>query len=350
MPSPDPTPSDWSLTRAPPPESERRDLWRKVAAPAMTTNVMIDPAGYLADQALIDACNAALMLGQPLLLMGPPGCGKTEAAHFLAWRLGLEETTKGRPAEFALRFDTKSTTAARDLFYTYDAINRFYAAQVSDPRAKQAENFLSLHALGKAIIRASSEPHARALEVACGLPASSELRRSVVLIDEIDKAPRDVPNDLLVEVDKAQFFIQELNQTFRAQPEFAPIIVLTSNSEQALPDAFLRRCVFHHLEAPTGPALERVLGSRIRGLSTSSDLLGWLVNLFGALRDEGLERPPGTAELLGFAEILSQTGRTDARGLKASSDWYGLARAVLLKNQPDRERIDDEAMKRLAAS
>src|SRR3954465_9291968 len=149
----------------------------------------------------MDAVNAALFLGQPLLVTGEPGCGKTELANFVAWKLGLgrKRATDEHGCEFALRFDTKSETRTRDLFYLIDVVERFHAAQkpggIVDPL-----QFIRFQALGRAILYAAA-PN----ELTTRLPKEhkhpGEPIRSVVLIDEIDKAPRDVPNDLLMEIE-----------------------------------------------------------------------------------------------------------------------------------------------------
>ncbi|MCP4658547.1 MAG: AAA domain-containing protein, partial [bacterium] len=166
------------------------------------------PQNYLADRGLAKAVNVALMLGQPLLVTGEPGTGKTQLAYSLAWELGF-----GEP----LRFDTKSTSTARDLFYTYDALGRFQAVQ-SGAAAAEPLAYLSYNALGVAVLRANDEE-----SVAAHLPedfAHGGPRRSVVLIDEIDKAPRDFPNDLLSELEEMFFRVPELgNVRIAAAPE-----------------------------------------------------------------------------------------------------------------------------------
>ncbi len=328
------------MTLEAPPEQARADWWRLLPTPRMSGSAMTDPAAYIPDQALIDAFNAAIALGQPLLISGDPGCGKTDAAHYLAWRLGLSRQV-GRPGqeqpEYAMRFDAKSTTAARDLFYTYDAIGRFYAAQ--NQGDIKVESYISLQALGRAIVMGSRQPEARALETACGLTiAETDRRRAVVLIDEIDKAPRDVPNDLLVEMEKLQCHIQELNQTIHADNAHRPIVVLTSNSEQALPDAFLRRCVVYAMPFPGPKRLDDILAARIARLRDDAGLRGWLLRFFLNLRELDLERQPGTAELLGLAEALVAIGLTDPAELKRSASWHGLAGTILFKKKDDSER------------
>jgi len=254
------------------------------------------PEEYIAEPGLVDAVNVALLLGQPLLLTGDPGAGKTQLAASLAWELEL-----GAP----LRFDTKSTSLARDLFYLYDHLNRFQAAQtpggVADPRC-----YLTYSALGEAILRTRDEA-----AVASLLPPGFAVgwrRRSVVLLDEVDKAPRDFPNDLLNEIENLCFRIPELgNAPVSADPALQPIVVITSNSEKDLPDAFLRRCIYYNIPFPQRPELIRIVTSRLGGhAGGSSRFLDDALDLFFELRkpSTGLRKRPATAELLGWLLVL----------------------------------------------
>src|SRR5262249_10966729 len=177
------------------------------------------------------AGKVALMLQEPLLLTGEPGTGKTQLAFSVAWQLGLDSP---------LIFETKSTSVSRDLFYNFDNLRRFQAAQVPseslDPKA-----YISFKALGLAILY--TLPAAELSEIVSTGASHHEPRRSVVLIDEVDKAPRDFPNDILNELEHLYFRVPEMgNRIVRADPALRPIVVITSNSEKGLPDAFLRRC------------------------------------------------------------------------------------------------------------
>ena len=256
----------WRLSVDDPPPAPGAEP-RELPPPAVSR--WIGPEGYLADQPLLDAVNAAIWLGQPLLLTGEAGCGKTELANHLAWRLGLTrkagEDEGGRPIpEHALRFDTKSETRARDLFYTIDTIERFHAAQFErDPAKLDPTRFVRFHALGRAILYAAP-PDDLALRLEPDKRHPGTPRRSVVLIDEIDKAPRDVPNDLLMEIEQMRFFMPELNRIVTAPRDMRPILVITSNSEKALPDAFLRRCVYYHMSFPGAGAAARNPGGAAR--------------------------------------------------------------------------------------
>jgi MoxR-like ATPase len=254
------------------------------------------PEEYIAEPGLVDAVNVALLLGQPLLLTGDPGTGKTQLAASLAWELDL-----GVP----LRFETKSGSVARDLFYLYDALGRFQAAQTpggaADPRC-----YLTYSAFGEAILRTNDEA-----AVASLLPPGYVLggkRRSVVLLDEVDKAPRDFPNDLLNEIENLRFRIPELgNVLVTADPALEPIVVVTSNSEKDLPDAFLRRCVYYNIPFPERPDLIRIVTSRLgEHAGGSSQFLDDALDLFFELRrpSSGLRKRPATAELLGWLLVL----------------------------------------------
>ena len=219
---------------------------------------------FSVSNALEHAINTALALGRPLLVSGETGCGKTELGFAIARKLGIMRVRF---------FVVKSDSEAQRLFYEYDAIRRFHAAQsaptnLEDEKkggdATDPRKFIRYHALGQAIIDASPPDLVRPL-----LPQRYELPqepvRSVVIIDEIDKAPRDFPNDLLNEIDQLWFRVPELAdwvtvpETPRAKipASLRPMIVITSNLERQLPDAFLRRCVFHHIKYPIEEEIQR---------------------------------------------------------------------------------------------
>lgn len=330
---------NWLLGETPPPEEERRSWWERLPEPAMADAQITDPSLYQPPPGLIDALNAALILGQPLLLTGDPGCGKTEAAHYLAWRLGLDAGKEARNGDAARRFDVKSTTAAKDLFYNFDVIKRFYAAQVhedTDPR-----RFFSLNALGRAILAASNDDvdGLRAKLIPDAGPTAS---RSVVLIDEIDKAPRDVPNDLLVEFEKLRFHVPELERTFVATAKCRPIIVLTSNRERDLPDAFLRRCVVFNVPFPKPEALQLIVERRLPAVT--GDIAKQGIALTMKLRSANLRRQPGTAELLSFLAALQGMGLAAGGDFTASPNWQQIARTALLKNSHDHDMVSDAVL------
>lgn len=268
--------------------------------PSSRRSQLLKPEFYTADPGLSDACNVALLLGQPLLLTGEPGTGKTQFAYNLAWELGFEPP---------LKFETKSNSAARDLFYTYDALKRFQDAQ-SGAGSASSLDYITYQALGLAILR-TKDP----AEVKRFLPSDFQhpgKTRSVILIDEIDKAPRDFPNDLLNELEYMYFRIPELgNEKIEANPALQPILVITSNSEKDLPDAFLRRCVYYNIPFPEPQKLAKIIANRL-GLHTgdSSPFLQSALDLFYRLRDfqSGLRKKPATAELLGWLLTLQTLG------------------------------------------
>ena len=208
-----------------------------------------DPAGYIADKGLRDAVNVALALGQPLLVTGEPGTGKTQLAASIAHELELP----------LIPFYTKTTSTAQDLFYQYDALRRFHDAQICES-VSDIEHYISYNALGQAILLSQAGDRAAAL-----LPEHLRGKgpsRAVVLIDEIDKAPRDLPNDILNEIEKMRFFVKETGAVFEAEAQYRPVLVLSSNSEKQLPDAFLRRCVFYHIEFPDTKQLAAIIDRR----------------------------------------------------------------------------------------
>ena len=312
--------AEWWLSADP--NQQREDRWRRLPYPAVTR--LYGPEHYLPDAGLIEAINTALLLGQPLLLTGEPGCGKTEVGNYTAWKLGLGE---------AIRFDVKSTTGARDLFYTFDTIGRFHAAQQRGGDVDPLR-FLAFQGLGLAILFAN-EPSA----VSRLLPADQHpgKRRSVVLIDEIDKAPRDVANDLLTEFERMQFYIPEIGGTVSAELTMRPVVIITSNSERGLPAPFLRRCIYYNVEYPGSDRLKDIVAARISDLPRHANLLGDCIFVFEYVRGRRLQKPPGTAELLSFILALRARGVTADDRLSGRQDWFDTARHCLLKDKLDQE-------------
>jgi MoxR-like ATPase len=220
-------------------------------------------------------------------------------------------------------FAVKSDSEARSLFYTYDAMGRFHAAQIgrtnpSDDRdgSARARDFIEYQALGRAILDAHASPDVAHL-VAGRYRPPEKPQRSVVIIDEIDKAPRDFPNDLLAEIDQSWFRVPELGSSGGLEPEtppkekipeaLRPIVVITSNSEKQLPDAFLRRCIFHHIAFPDKETLKKIVDKKLSamGLTPPPAVVEEAVELVSLARRERLEKLPGTAELLDFVRAVS---------------------------------------------
>lgn len=293
-----------------------------------------DPAGYFADDGLAAAVNLALLLRQPLLVTGEPGCGKTQLAYSVAWQQGL-----GLP----LKFETKSTSVARDLFYAYDTIGRFHAIQ-SREGSSRAIDYLSYNALGLAILRTRPPEHWDGVLPSHG-SADWKPGRAVVLIDEVDKAPRDFPNDILNELELLYFRIPEVaNRTVAADRALAPIVILTSNSEKHLPDAFLRRCLYYNIPFPDRARLEDIVCRRLGGLvERSSPLLADVLRYFERIREPSLrlEKKPGTAELLGWISGMVRLGARSTSTLAAARAFAADALPALLKTEHDQKQGRD---------
>lgn len=297
----------------------------------------IKPEKYLADSGLVDAANVALMLGQPLLLTGEEGTGKTQFAYSLAWELGL-----GMP----FKFETKSISAARDLFYTYDALKRFQDVQ-SGLNPKSILPYFTYQALGMAILR-TRKPEINKDLVGNDFEGVKKPSRSVVLIDEIDKAPRDFPNDILNEIENMYFRIPEMgNVKVEADSNFPPIVVITSNSEKDLPDAFLRRCVYYNIPFPEQERLKLIVSNRLGTyVGGASAFIDDALSLFFALRDApvGLRKNPSTAEMIGWMVVLKEMA-PDAENPLAQDRLALRTLSNLIKGTADQEKAYDVVQK-----
>ena len=283
-----------------------------------------DPSGYIAEDGLRDAVNVALVLGQPLLVTGEPGTGKTELAASIAYELELPPP---------LVFDTKSTSTSRDLFYRYDSLRHFHDAQYRREQAS-VDQYIEYEALGLAILLAMA-PSQSAQFLPERLRGSRPVR-SVVLIDEIDKAPRDLPNDVLNEIERMAFTVKETGRTFAADYAYKPIVVLTSNSEKDLPDAFLRRCVFFHISFPSRARLREIVQRRLEpSAGFSPAMIDHALAHFEEIRALGLRKKPSTAELLSWMHVLAKL-RLDVAKLKpGEAEALAFTYAILAKNRED---------------
>ena len=225
---------------------------------------------YIASRDLEVAVNAAVALQRPLLVKGEPGTGKTVLAHEVA-------TSLGHPL---LEWHVKSTTKAQQGLYEYDAVSRLRDSQLGDPKVADIANYIVRGKLWDAF---------------------EADRPQVVLIDEIDKADIEFPNDLLLELDRMQFFVYETRQTVAAKHR--PVVIITSNNEKELPDAFLRRCFFHYIRFPDRPTMERIVEAHYPGLQR--DLAREALTVFFQVRDvPGLKKKPATSELLDWLKLL----------------------------------------------
>ncbi len=255
---------------------------------------------YIADDALMKSVNAAVVLKRPLLVKGEPGTGKTLLAHAVAEALG-------RPL---LTWHIKSTTKAVDGLYTYDVVQRLNDSRFGDADVSDIRRYIKLGQLGQAF--KAEEP-------------------SVLLIDEIDKADIEFPNDLLRELDEMAFHIPELDETVTATNR--PVVIITSNAEKELPDAFLRRCVFHFIRFPDRERMERIVDVHHPGLDQK--LLDAALQRFFAFRKVGgLRKPPSTSELIDWLAVLVAAG-VDPDAISKEDPFLG----VLIKQEQDLEAL-----------
>ena len=291
-------------------ELSKKDADERDEASDGLFSVANHPRDYLPSVELVAAVNVAITLNRPLLLTGTPGTGKSSVASSVAWQLAM-----GRPLEFVVKSDTQ----ASDLFYTFDAIGRFAA----EKNEKDPIRHIDYQALGKAILYSNDirAPHLHGIMSADHIAKAEGnhgdrwkgQRRAVVLIDEIDKAQRDVPNDILVEIERREFSVKELGYKRVACAEgYEPIVIITSNSERALPDAFLRRCIYFHVEFPKDEVLKAIVAGRLgdRFENASHPILSDAVQFFNHLRRSNLAKKPGTAELLDWLSALYRKGET----------------------------------------
>ncbi|SOC14754.1 AAA family ATPase [Rhodobacter maris] len=256
---------------------------------------------YVAPPDLVVAVNAAVALERPLLVKGEPGTGKTELARQVAQALGLP----------MLEWAIKSTTKAQQGLYEYDAVSRLRDSQLGDARVNEVKNYIRRGKLWQAF------------------EAEGKV---VLLIDEIDKADIEFPNDLLQELDKMEFHVYETGETIRACHR--PVVIITSNNEKELPDAFLRRCFFHYIRFPDAETLRAIV--KVHFPAIKEALLAAALTRFYEIRDtQGLKKKPSTSEVLDWLKLLlaEDLGPED---LKADpANLLPKLHGALLKNEQD---------------
>ena len=257
---------------------------------------------YIATPDLKVAVNAAVALERPLLIKGEPGTGKTVLAY---------EVAKAFDAPL-ITWHVKSTTKAHSGLYEYDAVSRLRDSQLGDERVHDVRNYLKKGKLWEAFTAPT---------------------RPVLLIDEIDKADIEFPNDLLQELDRMEFYVQEIDETIRA--EVRPIVIITSNNEKELPDAFLRRCFFHYIRFPDAETLSAIVDVHFPGIKPR--LVSEALKTFYDIRDTpGLKKKPSTSELLDWLKLLLVED-IDAETLreKTPNKLIPPLHGALLKNEQD---------------
>jgi MoxR-like ATPase len=261
-------------------------------------------ATYIASDELRHSVNVAVALARPLLLRGEPGTGKTLLAENLAAALGLP----------LIRWHVKSTTKAKDGLYVYDTVARLHDSRFGDGDVKDIERYIKLGPLGEALSAPS---------------------RVVLLIDEIDKADLEFPNDLLLELDAMRFRVDETGREVSARER--PVVVITSNNEKELPDAFLRRCVFHYIEFPTRDLMTKIV--RVHHPDLSDKVLDQTLEVFYNLRSTPrLRKRPSTSELIDWICALRKAG-VDLNRIGGGIPFLG----TLLKTEQDVELVGKRA-------
>ncbi|KGJ95889.1 AAA family ATPase [Colwellia psychrerythraea] len=260
---------------------------------------------YIASDDLRLAVNAAITLEKPLLIKGEPGTGKTQLAEELAKSLNCK----------LFQWHIKSTTKAQQGLYEYDAVSRLRDSQLGDEKVNDIGNYIVKGKLWQAF---------------------EEEQRPILLIDEIDKADIEFPNDLLQELDKMEFFVYETQQVIKAKQR--PIIIITSNNEKELPDAFLRRCFFHYIKFPTKAEMQQIID--VHHPHVKQDLLKQTLEVFFELRElKGIKKKPSTSELIDWLKLLMADDISQEVLMDNKSDIIPLFGA-LLKNEQDVSLID----------
>jgi len=261
-----------------------------------TASTYAGTSDYIASPELMQTVNVAVALARPLLIKGEPGTGKTMLARSIASSLGMP----------LLSWNVKSTSKAQDGLYVYDTVQRLYDSQFGDGDVSDISRYIKLGQLGRAF---------------------TAQERVVLLIDEIDKADLEFPNDLLWELDQMDFAIAETGETVRAVHR--PVVVITSNAEKELPDAFLRRCVFHYIEFPGSELMRRIV--HVHHPDLEERLIDQAMETFYWLREvSGVQKKPSTSELIDWLQALV-LGGIEPEAIATRLPFLG----VLLKKDRD---------------
>ena len=256
---------------------------------------------YVATEDLTVAVNAAVLLERPLLIKGEPGTGKTELAKQVASALGLD----------LIEWNIKSTTKAQQGLYEYDAVSRLRDSQLGDERVRDVGNYIRKGKLWTAF---------------------EANQKVVLLIDEIDKADIEFPNDLLQELDKMAFHVYETGETVAAKNR--PVVIITSNNEKELPDAFLRRCFFHYISCPDQDTMRQIV--KVHYPDIKEQLLTTALTQFYEIREQqGLKKKPSTSEVLDWLKLLLAEDMTPEDLKRDAGNLLPKLHGALLKNEQD---------------
>ena len=266
----------------------------------MNFNQFSGSASYIADAELMAAVNAAITLQRPLLVKGEPGTGKTMLAHAVTEALGTDMVS----------WHVKSTSKAVEGLYTYDVVQRLNDARFGDGDISDIRKYIRFGPMGQAF---------------------QADKRVVLLIDEIDKADLEFPNDLLRELDEMRFTVPELDETFAAKHR--PVVIITSNAEKELPDAFLRRCVFHYIQFPDRERLAKIV--EVHHPNLDDRLIAKAMDRFYRVRKtDGMRKKPSTSELLDWLVVLARAG-VSPEEIEKALPFVG----VLVKQEADLETL-----------
>ena len=256
---------------------------------------------YISTKDLTIAVNAAITLERPLLVKGEPGTGKTELAKQVATSLGLE----------IFEWSIKSTTRAQQGLYEYDAVSRLRDSQIGDKNVSDIKRYIKKGKIWNAFVSKT---------------------KSVLLIDEIDKADVEFPNDLLQELDKMEFFVYETGEVIKSKNR--PIVIITSNNEKELPDAFLRRCFFHYIQFPNKETLIKIVNVHFPNIK--KNLLDRALQRFFEIRETpGLKKKPSTSEVLDWLKLLLTEDLDPSELKNDSKNLLPKLHGALLKNEQD---------------